>query len=166
MSQPKSTSGAKTRAKQSVVKNRRASFDYEIEDTYEGGLVLLGGEVKSLRAGKAELVDAWVMVERGEVWLKQMYIAPFDMAKAFPHDPRRVRKVLMHKVEIEKLTKQVARGGFTLVPVELYFLGARAKLSIAVAKGKKQHDKRHAEANKTASREAQAEISRGRKGVS
>lgn len=162
MAQPK-TSAA--RARKSIVKNRRSSYDYAIEETYEAGIVLQGGEVKSLRAGKSEIADAWVMVEHGEVWLKQMYIAPFEMAKAFPLDARRVRKLLMHGHEIDKLQKAVARGGYTLVPTELYFVGPHVKVSVALAKGKKTHDKRHAEADKTASREAQAAISRGRKGV-
>lgn len=162
MAAPKTT--AAQRMRKSIVKNRRASFDYAIEETYEAGLVLMGGEVKSLRAGKSEIVDAWVSVDNGEAWLKQMYIAPFEMAVAFPLDARRPRKLLMHGHEIEKIQKAVARGGYTVIPVEMYFVGSRVKVSIGLAKGKKTYDKRHAEANKTASREAQAEISRGRKG--
>ena len=145
-----------------LVKNRRATFDYEIEDTYEGGLVLVGSEVKSMRAGKVELVDAYCSVDNGELFLKQMYIAPFVQASAFPHEPRRARKVLLHAHEIEKLGSAVARDGMTLVPLRLYLKKGRVKIEIAVAKGKKSHDKRAAIAAKTMDREARAQMRRQR----
>lgn len=147
-----------------ITKNRRATFDYAIEDTYEGGLVLVGSEVKSMRAGKVELVDAYASVDNGELWLKQMYIAPFEQAKAFPHEPRRSRKVLLHAHEIKRIDQAIAREGYTLVPLRLYFLRGRVKVALGLAKGKKAHDKRADIAKKTAEREAKAAIGRARKG--
>jgi SsrA-binding protein len=143
-----------------LVKNRRATFDYEIEDSYEGGLVLVGSEVKSVRRGKVEMVDAYCSVDNGEMYLKQMYIAPFEQASAFPHEPRRARKVLLHAHEIEKLHSAVARDGMTLVPLRLYLTKGRVKIEIAVAKGRKSHDKRAAIKEKTADREARSAIRR------
>jgi SsrA-binding protein len=147
-----------------IVKNRRATFDYAIDEKYEGGLVLVGGEVKSIRAGKVELVDAYASVDNDECWLKQMYIAPFEGAKAFPHEPRRPRKVLLHKREIKQIEEEITRGGLTVIPLRLYFKDGRVKVELGVAKGKKIHDKRHDIATKTADREARAAIGRGRKG--
>ncbi len=146
-----------------LVKNRRAAFDYEIADSYEGGLVLVGSEVKSIRNGKVEMVDAYCSVDHGEMYLKQLYVAPFEQASAFPHDPRRARKVLLHKHEVEKLHDAVSRDGMTLVPLRLYLTKGRVKVEIAVAKGKKSHDKRAAIKEKTADREARAAIRRERK---
>src|SRR3954447_18332138 len=102
-----------------IVKNRRATFDYEIEQRYEGGLVLVGSEVKSMRAGTVDIVDAFASVDRGEMWLKQLYVAPFAQAKAFPHEPRRARKVLLHAREITDIEKAITRGGYTLIPLRL-----------------------------------------------
>jgi SsrA-binding protein len=147
-----------------IVKNRRATFDYAVEDRFEGGLVLLGSEVKSLRAGKVDLVDSFASVDHGEMWLKQLYVAPFEQAKAFPHEPRRARKVLLHAGEIEQIDKAISRGGYTLIPLRLYFKQGRVKVELGLAKGKKTHDKRHDIATKTADRETRAAIGRGRKG--
>ena len=147
-----------------IVKNRRATFDYAIDDKYEGGLVLSGSEVKSMRDGKVDLVDSYAAVDHGECWLKQMYVAPFEGAKAFPHEPRRARKVLLHKHEIEKIDEEISRGGFTVIPLRLYFKDGRVKVELGVAKGKKTHDKRQDIARKTAEREAKAAIGRGRRG--
>jgi SsrA-binding protein len=147
-----------------IVKNRRATFDYAIDEKYEGGLVLVGSEVKSMRDGKVDLVDAYASVDHGECWLKQMYVAPFEGARAFPHEPRRARKVLLHKHEIEQMGDQIARGGFTVIPLRLYFKEGRVKVELGVAKGKKVHDKRQDIAKKTADREASAAIGRGRRG--
>jgi SsrA-binding protein len=148
-----------------IVKNRRATFDYAVEDRFEGGLVLLGSEVKSLRAGKVDLVDSFASVDHGEMWLKQLYVAPFEQAKAFPHEPRRARKVLLHAGEIEQIDKAISRGGYTLIPLRLYFKQGRVKVELGLAKGKKTHDKRHDIATKTADRETRAAIGRGRKGA-
>lgn len=147
-----------------IVKNRRATYDYVLEDTYEAGLVLLGSEVKSLRAGKVDVTDAFVSVEKSEAWLKQLQIAPFEMARAFPHEPRRPRKLLLHKNQIEQIEKAVMRGGYTVIPTRLYFSAdGRVKVEIAIAKGKKLHDKREDIARKTADREARDAMRRGRR---
>ncbi|MGO8998387.1 MAG: SsrA-binding protein SmpB [Polyangiaceae bacterium] len=147
-----------------IVKNRRAFFDYFIEDQYEGGLVLVGSEVKSMRAGHVDIVDAFASVDGGEMWLKQLYVAPFVQAKAFPHEPRRSRKVLLHKREIEEIDKAIARGGYTLIPLRLYFKHGRAKVELGLAKGKKLHDKRAEISRKTDERETRAAIVRGARG--
>ena len=147
-----------------IVKNRRATFDYAIEDVFEGGLALLGSEVKSLRAGKVDIVDAYGSVDAGQLVLKQLYIAPFEQAKAFPHEPRRNRLVLVHRHEIEKIDEAVSKGGFTLIPLRLYFKNGKAKVELGLAKGKKNYDKRADMAQKTANREARDAIGRGRKG--
>ena len=147
-----------------IVKNRRAFFDYTIEEQYEGGLVLVGSEVKSMRAGRVDVVDAYASVDRDEMWLKQLYVAPFEQAKAFPHEPRRSRKVLLHKREIAAIDKAVARGGYTLIPLRIYFKGGRVKVELGLAKGKKTHDKRVEIARKTDERETRAAIQRRGKG--
>jgi SsrA-binding protein len=147
-----------------VVKNRRATFDYAIEETYEGGLALVGSEVKSMRDGKVDIVDSYAAVEGGEMWLKQLYVAPFEQARAFPHEPRRSRKVLLHRREIEQMGKAVARGGYTLVPLRIYFKRGRVKVLLGLGKGKKSHDKRAEIADKDAKREARAVMGRRVKG--
>ncbi len=146
-----------------IVKNRRAFFDYAIEERYEGGLVLVGSEVKSLRAGKVEMADAYATEERGEVWLKQLYIAPFEQATAFPHEPRRSRKVLLHAGEIAEIHEAVKRGGFTVIPLRLYFKRGKVKVELGVAKGRKKGDKRQEIAKREADREAREAIGRSRK---
>jgi SsrA-binding protein len=153
----------KNDGEQLIVKNRRAAFDYAIEDKYEGGLVLQGSEVKSMRDGRCDIVDAYASVDQGEVWLKQLYVAPFENAKAYGHEPRRPRKVLLHTHEIDAIEKALTRQGFTLVPLRLYFKKGRVKVELALVKGKKSVDKRHDIAKKTADREARAAIGRGRK---
>jgi SsrA-binding protein len=155
--------GTREGAQRDIVQNRRALHEYHVEDRFEGGLVLVGSEVKSLRAGHVELVDAFASIDRGELWLKQMYIAPFEQAKAFPHEPRRARKVLVHAAEIAKMERGITRDGYTLVPLRLYFKKGRVKVELALVKGKKLHDKRADIAKKTADREARAEIDRARK---
>ncbi len=147
-----------------VVVNRRATFDYTIEERYEAGIVLLGSEVKSFRAGKVDVSDAYASEENGEVFLKQLYVAPFEQAKAFPHEPRRPRKLLLHKREIEAIKDATQRGGYTVVPVRIYFKDGTAKVELGVGKGKKHHDKRADIAKKTADREAREAVARGRKG--
>ena len=146
---------------QSIVKNRRATFDYEIERRIEGGLVLVGSEVKSLRAGKVDLSDAYAQVEKGEAFLRQMYIAPFEQAKVFPHEVRRPRKILLHAREIDDIQKDVMRGGYTVVPIELYFKKGRIKVLLGVGKGKKTVDKRRAIAKKDVERETRSAERRG-----
>jgi len=146
---------------QVIVRNRRAGFDYALEDRYHAGIVLLGSEVKSLRAGQADLTDAYASIEGGEAWLKQMQIAPFSAAKSFPHEPRRARKLLLHAHEIEQLAKATHRGGYTIVPTKIYFdKSGRVKIEIALGKGKKRVDKREDIAKRSADREAREAITR------
>lgn len=151
-------------AEKTILRNRRASFDYELGDRYEAGIVLTGSEVKSLRAGHAEIADAYASVDRGEAWLKQLRIAPFEMASAFPHEPRRARKLLLHAREIAELEKATQREGHTLVPLRLYFdARGRVKVELAVARGKTKGDKRQSIKKKEAEREAREAMSASRK---
>jgi SsrA-binding protein len=147
-----------------IVKNRRATFDYTIDEVYEAGLALLGSEVKSLRLGKVDIVDAYASVDGRDMFLKQLNIAPFEMARAFPHEPRRARKLLLHRREIDRIQKALSRDGATVIPLRLYFKGGKVKVELGIAKGKKTYDKRHDIAKKTADKEAKASIVRGRKG--
>ena len=126
-----------------------------IEDTVEAGLVLTGTEVKSLRAGRASLVDAYGSIEGNEAWLEAVHIPEYTEGTWTNHAPRRKRKLLLHKQEIVKLAHRVSAGGYTLVPLKLYFLDGRAKVELALAKGKKEYDKRHALRKKQDDREAQ-----------
>jgi SsrA-binding protein len=141
-----------------VARNKRARHDYHILETWEAGVVLNGTEVKSLRQGKASLVDAYATVRDGEVFLLNMHIAPYEQGNQFNHDPTRTRKLLLHKKEIRRLIGGVERQGLTLVPLELFFSPrGKAKVTVALAKGKKQHDKR-ADARR---REDEREMARG-----
>ncbi|MDL2269880.1 SsrA-binding protein SmpB [Desulfosarcina sp. OttesenSCG-928-A07] len=125
-----------------VAENRKARHDYEIEDTLEAGLVLVGTEVKSLRMGKASLKDAYARIKNGEVFLYQMHISPYPFAYYDNHDPLRPRKLLLHAREIRKLYGKVNEKGYSLVPLSLYFKNGKAKLTLALARGKRAHDKR------------------------
>jgi SsrA-binding protein len=146
-----------------ISKNRRASFDYELGDTYEAGLVLIGSEARSLRENTADLTDSWVDIDaRGEAWVKGMRVPPLKHA-AFGHEERRPRKLLLHREQIEKLRGLVEREGMTLIVTKCYIKNSRAKLEFALARGKKLHDKRHALRAKMADREAEAAMRRGRK---
>jgi SsrA-binding protein len=137
-----------------IVKNRRALYDYEIEERFEAGIALVGSEVKSMRAGKVDLSDAYVAVDRGQAWLRQMFIAPFEQASAFPHEPRRARRLLLHVREIADIDKAVARGGYAVIPLRLYFKRGRIKVELAKALGRKKYDKRAHIAKRDAEREA------------
>jgi SsrA-binding protein len=130
------------REKQIIATNRRARYEYEILDTWEAGMVLVGPEVKSLRAGNANLSDAYAFTKRGELWLMNLHISPYKQAGRDNPDPRRERKLLLHRREIEKLDTQLHERGLTLVPLSLYFKGGRAKVEIGLARGKKRYDKR------------------------
>ena len=131
-----------TPARQSIAKNRRASHDYSLLETWEAGLALTGTEVKSLRNGKANLSDAYGIVRDGEVYLLNLHIPPYERGGYVNHEPTRTRKLLLHRREIRKMIGAVERQGLTLVPLELYFKDGRAKVAIALGKGKKLHDKR------------------------
>jgi SsrA-binding protein len=126
-----------------VATNRQAAFRYNLLERFEAGIVLQGSEVKSLRNGSVQLKDAYAEVSDGEVWLRNMHIAPYKPARE-NHDPERPRKLLLHKREIERLIGKTAEKGLTIVPTRIYFSGARAKVELAVATGKQQHDKRRA----------------------
>jgi SsrA-binding protein len=125
-----------------IATNRRARFEYEILDSWEAGMVLVGPEVKSLRAGNANLSDAYAITKRGELWLLNVHIGPYEQAGRDNPDPRRERKLLLHRREIEKLDSQINQRGLTLVPLSLYFKGGRAKVEIGLARGKRRYDKR------------------------
>ena len=138
---------------QSVARNRRASHEYHILETWEAGLVLQGTEVKSLRDGKANINDAFGIVKDGAVWLLNMHVSPYESRGYAEHDPVRTRKLLLHQKEIRRLIGAVERQGLTLVPLEVYFKNGYAKVRIALAKGKQQHDKRQAVRERDAQRE-------------
>ena len=126
-----------------IADNRKARFQYEILDTYEAGLALTGTEVKSIREGKVNLGDGFANVRKGEAWLHNVHISPHSMTNlAYNHEPRRTRKMLLHKQEISKLIGQVEQKGLTLIPLKMYFKNGRVKVAIALGKGKKLHDKR------------------------
>ena len=150
------------KARKLVATNRRARFEYELLDTYEAGLVLRGPEVKSLRAGKASLGDSYAVVRRGEMYLMNAHIGPYEEAGRENSDPRRERKLLLHRAEIARLAGDVSERGFTLVPVSLYFKDGRAKVELALARGKKLHDKRETIRRREEEREVQRTL-RGRR---
>lgn len=143
-----------------IAQNKAARHDYFIDETYECGLVLTGTEVKSLRAGRASLLDGFALINDGEVWLHGIHIPEYNEGSWTNHVPRRDRKLLMHKKEIMKLMGTMKKGGYTLVPISLYFKDGRAKVEIGLARGKKSHDKRQDLLAKEASREAQRAVSR------
>ena len=141
-----------------ITTNRKARYDYIVLDTFEAGIVLQGTEVKSLRNGRANLVDSYAAVNRGEVYLHNMHISQYDQGSHFNHDPTRTRKLLLHKVEIRRLTGRVVERGLTLVPLKLYFKRGRAKVELALVKGKKQYDRRRTIAERDARRDAEREM--------
>ena len=147
------------RGQKVVASNRKARHDYTIEDTYEAGLVLTGTEVKSLRAGRASLVDGYAFIDGGEAWLDAVHIPEYTGGTWNNHPPRRKRKLLLHKAQILKIHNKVKEGGYTLVPLSLYFSDGRAKVELAVAKGKREYDKRQALRERQDTREAQRAIS-------
>lgn len=136
-----------------VAENRKARHDYHIHETYEAGIALTGTEVKSLRAGKANLKDSYAHVENGEMMISQMHISPYEQGNIFNHEPMRKRKLLMHKKEILKLFGKTREKGYSLVPLKLYFTRGKAKLQIALASGKKNYDKRQDIAARDAKRD-------------
>ncbi len=150
--------------KQSVARNPKATHDYHILDTFETGIVLTGTEVKSLRNGKASIKEAYARVRKGEVFLDGMNITPYEQGNRYNHDPVRTRKLLLHRKEIERLIGATEREGLTLVPLELYFRNGRAKVAIALARGKKQHDKREDLKRRIADREVARAVAAGRRG--
>jgi SsrA-binding protein len=149
-----------------IASNRRARRDYSVLDTYEAGLVLAGSEVKSLRAGHVQLADAYARVRDGELWLEGVHIAPYAFARGFDaHDPDRPRKLLLHKDEIARLGARMAQDRLTLVPLSLYFRAGRAKVELALARGRRREDRRAAMAERDARLEAERALGRQRKGM-
>src|SRR3954471_5582425 len=144
-----------------VAQNKKARHDYHVEDTYEAGLVLQGTEVKSLRAGRASLVDGFAEIEHGEAFLHGVHIPVYAEGTWTNHEPRRIRKLLLHRAEIEKIDGKIRERGFTLVPLALYFKDGKAKVEIGVARGKRSYDTREALAEGQPKREA--DVSRGRR---
>ncbi len=148
-----------------IAQNKKARHDYHIEDTFEAGLVLVGTEVKSLRAGRASLVDGFGEIDGHEAWLHGVHIPEYAQGTWTNHSARRKRKLLLNKSEIDKIERKVSERGYTIVPLSLYFKDGRAKVEIALAKGKKTWDKRHALAEKQANREKQVALGRRLKGL-
>lgn len=141
-----------------VAENRKARHDYFIEEVFEAGIVLVGTEVKSVRQGKANLKDSYADIYDSEIWVKNMHISPYEKGNIFNKDPLRDRKLLMHKDEIRRLLGYVSQKGYTLVPLSLYLKNGRVKVSIAVAKGKKDYDKRDSMLEKAAKRDIEREF--------
>ncbi len=138
-----------------IANNKKARHDYFIEDTFEAGLVLVGTEVKSLRMGKCSLKESFIKLDRGEVYIYNMHISPYEKGNIFNKDPLRVRKLLLHGLEINKIAGKISEKGYTIVPLQVYFKGSLVKMQIALAKGKKLYDKREDIAKKDQRREAQ-----------
>ena len=136
-----------------MARNREAYHVYFVEEEYEAGIELMGTEVKSIRAGTLNLKDAWCGIKDGEILLNQMHISPYDHGNRFNPDPRRVRRLLMHKREIMRLLGKVKQDGYSLIPLSVYFKGSRVKVNIGLCKGKKLHDKRQAAAERDAKRQ-------------
>ena len=147
-----------------IASNRKAYHDYSIEDTWEAGIVLTGTEVKALRAGRASLIDGFAEVEGGEVWMIGVHIAEYSQGTWTNHSPRRRRKLLLHRSEIDRIERKISEKGFTLVPLSLYFKDGRAKVEIGLARGKSQYDKRQTLAAKDARRDMERAIGRRAKG--
>ena len=144
---------SKERGHKVIVSNRKARHDYTILDTYEAGIALMGTEVKSLREGRASLVDAFATVDDGEVWLRNLHIPEYVLGTWTNHTPRRTRKLLLKKIEIIKLLTKTREGGLTMVPLSMYFKDGKVKVELALAKGKKAYDKRQTLAKRDAERE-------------
>ena len=149
-----------------VAQNKKARHDYHIDDTWEAGLVLMGTEVKSLRAGRASLADGFAEIHEHEIWLHGVHIPEYTQGTWTNHSARRKRKLLLHKAEIAKIERKVTDKGYTLVPLQLYFKDGRAKVEIALARGKKEYDKRHSLAERQANREKEQALQRRLKGRS
>ena len=148
-----------------VARNRKAAHDYHLGESWEAGIVLQGAEVKALRAGRASLVGGFAIVENREIWLHAVHIPQYTQTRWFNDGSRRKRKLLLHRAQIDKIERKVNESGLTIVPVTLYFKDGRAKVEIAVARGKKTYDKRHALAARQADREKQQALGRKLKGM-
>ena len=150
--------GKKNEGIKVACENRKARHDYFIHETFETGLVLQGTEVKSLRAGRANLKDTYGEIKNGEIWIQNMHISPYEKGNLFNKDPLRVKKLLLHKAEINKLLGKIKEKGFTIVPLQVYFKEGKAKVEIGLCRGKKLYDKRQDIARKDQKREAEKEF--------
>ena len=148
-----------------VATNRKARHDYHVMDTYEAGIALMGTEVKSLREGHASMVDGFCTFYNDELWMEGIHIPEYNQGSWTNHAARRRRKLLLHREELIKISHKIRESGFTIVPLQLYFVDGRAKVEIALARGKKTYDKRHAIAERTATREAERDLGRRLKGM-
>ena len=155
----------KEKGRKAIATNRKARHNYTILDTYEAGVALVGTEVKSLREGKASLVDAFATVDDGEVWLRGLHIPEYGHGSWTNHAPRRTRKLLLHRREIDNLIGKIRDGNLTLVPLSMYFTDGKVKVELALARGKQAHDKRQDLARRTAQREVTRELGRRVKGM-
>ncbi len=155
----------KDQGRKLIAQNKKARHDYHIEDTYEAGLVLMGTEVKSLRMGRASLADGFIDIESHEAWLHGVHIPEYTQGTWTNHSARRKRKLLLNRHEIDKIERRVNEKGLTVIPLALYFLDGRAKVEIALAKGKKSWDKRHSLAERQANREKEQALGRRLKGM-
>ena len=144
---------AEKKGSATIALNRKARHDYFVEDTYEAGIELFGTEVKSIRQGQVNLKDSWCDIDNGEIFIKGMHISPYEKGNIFNKDPLRIRKLLMHRREINKLFGLVKQQGYTLVPLSLYFKGSRVKVSVGLCRGKKLYDKREDMARRDAKRD-------------
>jgi len=159
-----SSKTSKAPARRVIAQNKKARHDYEIVDSYEAGVVLMGTEVKSLREGRASLADAFATIDGGEVYLHNVHIPEYAFGSWTNHTPRRVRKLLLHRAEIQRLIGRTKESGLTLVPLALYFSEGKVKVELALARGKKSWDKRQDLARRDADREIQRELGRRLKG--
>lgn len=148
-----------SQSKRIVTRNRKARFEYTIIETFQAGMALKGTEVKSLRAGKANLQDSYAAIQKGELYLLDCHISPYEQGNIHNHDPLRPRKLLMHKREIVRLFGKTQQKGYTLIPLRMYFLRGKAKVDIALATGKKKHDKREAIKQRDIERDLKREMS-------
>jgi SsrA-binding protein len=153
---------ARENGQQVIARNRRARHDYFIEDTFEAGIALTGTEVKSLRAGRASLADGFVQVSDGEAWLHNVHIPEYTQGTWTNHTPRRIRKLLLHRKEIDKISAQIAEQGLTLVPLSMYFKDGKVKVELGLGRGKRTYDKRHDLARRDAAREVERVLRRRR----
>ena len=156
---------AREQGRKLIAQNKKARHDYAIDDVYEAGLVLQGTEVKSLRMGRASLVDGFVDIDRGEAWLHGVHIPEYSQGTWTNHSARRKRKLLLNRVEIDKIERRVSEKGLTVIPLAMYFVDGRAKVEIGIGKGKKSWDKRNSLAERQANREVEQAIGRRAKGM-
>jgi SsrA-binding protein len=153
---------AREQGQKVIARNRRARHDYTIQDVFEAGVALTGTEVKALRAGRASLADGFAQVSDGEVWLHNVHIPEYEQGTWTNHQPRRIRKLLLHRKEIDKMTAKTSEQGLTLVPLSLYFKDGKVKVELGLGRGKREYDKRHDLARRDAAREVERALRRRR----